>query len=301
MSDTPQSVFVNHLTTLARFLCERPGPQFVPQCDWSDFFDDEKHDNELRLVSQGHVVDRCLHGLAILHSNAATFKSKGGEHPFIISPTLATNGWSRAAIVALQCATVADWPKDADERLTAEHIPRLQNEFKAIAAICPPHTPMAWHLTCVLDILELLQTPLHAESAHNVLVKVAGMTTAAELAKATEQAKRCAFSAKALEYFLALELGEARYEIAQAIDPDKPSIYARQAAASSVFLGATQMADADKKAMKELIIEIPRTMFRTIENERFACAETRTNCFDPAALTALVSKALEFRSRNTWA
>ena len=301
MSDTPQSVFVGHLTTLARFLCKRPGPQFVPKCRWEDFFGDEKHEEELKLVSQGHVVDKCLHGLAILHRGAATFATKGDDYPFTISPTLVTDGWSRAAIVALQCATVADWPEHADDRLTAEHIPRLQNEFRAIAAICPPHTPMAWHLACILDILELLQTPLQAEHAHTVLVKVAGITTAAELTDATEQAKRSAFSAKALEFFLALELGEARYEIAQAIDPDKPSIYARQAAASSVFLGATQMADADKKAMKELIVEIPHTVFRNIENERFACAETRRNCFDPATLSTLIGKALEFRSRNAWA
>ena len=101
MSETPQSVFVGHLTALARLLCERPGPQFVPQCAWEDFFDDEKYEAELQAVTQGHVVDRCLHGLAILNERAAEFKTKGDDLPFIISPTLATNGWSRAAITAL--------------------------------------------------------------------------------------------------------------------------------------------------------------------------------------------------------
>ena len=294
-AETPQSVFVGHLTTLAKTLCERPGKQYVPQCEWSDFFDDETiRQNE----SQGHVVDKCLAGFHALYSQMKNVNQKGGELPFKISTTTFTNSWPRAAIVALECATVVDWPKDSAARMTPEHIPRLHNEFKAIATVCPAKTPIAWHVACVLLVLELLQAPLQPASAYTTLVTIAGIGNAADLQTACEHAKTAAFSAKALEYFQSVELGEARFEIAAAIDPSKPSIYARQAAASSVFLGAAQISEADKKAIKELIVEIPRTTYKAIEDQRFQCDASRSERFNDKILVETLERALELRSKN---
>lgn len=299
-TDTPQTIFVNHLTTLAKTLCERPGPQFVPQCNWSDFFTDDASEPLLALTEHGHVVDRCLHGFNALYEHADNLKHKGLEFPFKISAKVCTNGWSRAVVAALQCATVADWPKEPSKRMTAEHIPRLQNEFTALSKICPPHTPIAWHLSCILLVLDLLQTPLNPGNAHETLVKIAGTVIAAGMEHVSDSAKVAAFNAKALEYFLALELGEARFEIASSIDLSKPSVYARQAATSSVFLGATQVSDADKKATKELILEIPRKIYQAIESHRLSQIQTRCNSYDEETLTMLLRKAIEFRAQNAW-
>ena len=236
---------VAHITAVARALCAKPEPRFVPQCVWTDFFDEEKYSEQLALVQTGSVLDQSLNGFLALY-DAPQLQSRGPALPFVLSPSESTNGWSTAVSAAMQCAVSAGWPNDPADRLTPEFLPRLETEFKEIARLCPPRTHLKVHLDCILEILNVLQAPLDAAAVHTQLVRIAGMALASNLGEVHDAAQRAAFSAKALEFASDAALGEARFEIASKLDPDQPSQYNR-AAQASIFMGP-QIPESSKRS-----------------------------------------------------
>lgn len=265
---------VARITAVARALCAKPEPRFVPQCAWTDFFDADTHAEQLALVQTASVLDNSLNGFLALYE-APAMQSRGPAFPFVLSPSESTNGWSTAASAAMQCAVSAGWPNDPAARLTPEFLPRLETEFEEIARLCPPRTHLQVHLKCILIILKVLQAPLDAAKVHAQLVRIAGMALASNLSEAHHAAQCATFSAKAFEYASDGALGEARFEIASKLDPDQPSQYNRRAAQASIFMGP-QIPESEKHALRSIVVELPKAVYKQIEDaRRTCCAENR--------------------------
>ena len=280
------------ITDVAKALCAKPEPRFVPQCAWTDFFDADKHQEILTLVQSGSVLDQTLHGLCALY-DLPELQSCGDTHPFILSPTESTNGWSTAASNTIQCAISAGWPNDPAERLTPEYLPRLETEFKSIFQLCPPQTELKVHLECILTILNVLQTPLDTTTTHTKLVEIAGKALASNLPQVHAAAQRAAFSAKALEYASDVDLGEARFEIAAKLDPDEPSQYSRRAAQASIFI---QMPEPEKQALRSIVVDLPKSIYKQVEDARGICCAENSKPGSHAELAELLRATINYRS-----
>ena len=283
-----------YIIETAKALCAKPSPQFVPQCPWDLFFDESEHAEQIGSLQTENPLDQCLNGFLALYTTPG-IRDRGPALPFVLSPSQSTNGWSSAVSAALQCAVSAEWPSDPAARLTPEHLPRLETEFSDIMAFCPTGMHLRAHIECILDILGVLRIPLDPVHVHTTLVQIAGRALASDLKDAHEAAQKGAFCAKALEYANDIALGEARFEIAAKLDPDQPSQYNRRAAQASIFMGP-QVTDSEKHAVKSIVAELPRAIYKQIEDARRNCYSDNGNPPGHEELARLLESVITYRS-----
>lgn len=193
---------------------------FVPSFDLATFVDVETlpTDVQLWLAARNHTPEYALATLLLLLKDPGAPARGDDPHPFIISKTFRTNGWQTASAIALEAAISAQWPGIDPGITDFAQRPRFMTRLKTLQQQTVLGTRMSTVMEAIIKGMTCLAMAATIETTVLNMTWVAAAAAHLDLKSVQEKATQAVCMGTADMYASKLELGEARFEIANHID-----------------------------------------------------------------------------------
>ena len=271
---------------VALLLFKAPVRGFVPKINWSEFVAEDSVPMGIRIwleSSQG-TAQNAIVQLLILNQDPLAHTRGEEPHPFIISKDLRTDGWQTASAVALEAGIATQWPTSLEGITDISKRPRLQTIVNSICDQIIPGTKLSVLMGAIQLCLKSLSVAATTDDVVEALKDICARASFLNLDKATQRAMEGVCIGLADLYADKLELGEARFEIAN--DLDKSGRYSEKAIQAPLFQTDNHMTAASIAQAKALVHE---KMHADIERHRVQIQSTEPSTDERDYLNALTT------------
>tara|TARA_B100000886_G_scaffold257932_1_gene182976 strand:- start:258 stop:1154 length:897 start_codon:yes stop_codon:yes gene_type:complete len=280
------------IATVVTALFQAPIRSFVPEINYERFIENEDSvpfSVRAWLQSTAGSPQNAIVQLILLSRDPNAHNRGDEPHPFIVSKDMRTDGWQTAGAIALEAGIAKQWPKTIEGVNDIAKRPRLQSALTKISEQTISGTKLAVLVDAIQLCMKGLSMMATTESVVNTLKEVCAIATHLNLAVVSEQALTGVCIGLADMYTEKMELGEARFEIANSLDP--LGRYAQKAIQAPLFQTDNPMTKTAITHAKALVHE---KMHADIESYRMKIQALRPSTDEKDYINAMMAALRHF-------
>lgn len=280
------------IVRVATALFKTPIRSFVPEINYEQFIENEESiplGARAWLSSTKGSPSNAMVQLILLSLDPKAHERGEEPYPFIVSKEMRTDGWQTASAIALEAGIAKQWPKSDQGITDISKRPRLQTTLSKIREQAIDGTRLSILITAIQMCIKSLSMTETTEAAVEMLKEVCAHAIHLNLSPVTDLAMEGVCIGLADVYASKIELGEARFEIAN--DLDKSGRYTQKAIQAPIFQAANTMTKASVEHAKALVHE---KMHADIERYRIKTQSAKPSTDEGDYIKAMMAALRHF-------